>query len=524
VPKWAFPAVTVASILIGVSAIVRGTRAIQSAADSDLTNFFFKSAEYILRGDPLHIYAVSVNGYPNYNPPLSIFLMAPLLKLAQIVGFAKNYGEQITFVTLPFIVLVPLLGYLVVRALRMLYPGIPDIQLLLAYMLVTLSPLTWQSIATWYHVEQPLMLCLLVGAVLLLQRQRPGLAGVLAGLAVLSRTTALMPLIALGVLLLVAREWRTLLTFAGAGVAVVGAAMAPFFLAYPSETKYSLLTWRSGAPIGGNTIWAIFGYTGTNHLLHLADSAARRLDMYTVVLFILVVAYLATRRLRVSAYGTDAWALMAVASLAVPMLSKTNWPYYYLEPFIFLLVWEFASMHDRVAGVWRWPVLAFSFLAVTATLSQYVGLRSVGFGDRVLVGITSSGAMLVFVFAIWARMGAKKPVAAASAERANAGAGWQGIPLSIAGAPAPTIGTTARVPAPNLPGATKPNGATDQRNPLWPQAPSDPWRPAQGLWPPELAGPSQPLSPRGDGGGQRSGQPAQWPDLPSPGSGWPQRQ
>ena len=36
--------------------------------------------------------------YPNYNPPLSIFLMAPFLGLARTVGFAANYGEQITFV------------------------------------------------------------------------------------------------------------------------------------------------------------------------------------------------------------------------------------------------------------------------------------------------------------------------------------------------------------------------------------------------------------------------------------------
>ena len=40
------------------------------------------------------------------------------------------------------------------------------------------------------------------GAVLALQARREGLAGLLAGLAVLSRTTALMPLMALGVLLL----------------------------------------------------------------------------------------------------------------------------------------------------------------------------------------------------------------------------------------------------------------------------------------------------------------------------------
>src|SRR5215510_5124660 len=192
VPRWAYPALTVASLLVGVTAMVRGTRALVTIADSDLTNFFFKSADYILNGDPWHIYAVNVGGYPNYNPPLSIFLMAPLLALGRALGFDVNPGSEITFVTLPFLLLIPLLGFLVIYTLRVLYPGIPETQRLLAFVLVVLGPLSWQTMATWYHVEQPLMLCLLIGAMLALQSRRAALAGVLAGLAVLTRTTAVV--------------------------------------------------------------------------------------------------------------------------------------------------------------------------------------------------------------------------------------------------------------------------------------------------------------------------------------------
>jgi hypothetical protein len=141
------------------------------------------------------------------------------------------------------------------------------------------------------------------------------------------------------------------------------------------------------------------------------DSIARRLDFYAVVLFVVIIALLAARRFGATAYTRDAWAVLALGALAVPMLSKTNWPYYYLEPFIFLLIWEFASMHDRIAGLWRWPLLATSFLAVTATLSQYIYLRSVGAGDRILVGLLEFGAMAAFVALVWVRMGAAKPEA-----------------------------------------------------------------------------------------------------------------
>lgn len=468
-PSWAYPLVTAVALVMGVTAIVRGTRAVVVAADSDLTNFFFKSAAYILRGDPWHIYAVNVGGYPNYNPPLSIFLMAPLLWLAQHVGFAANYGEQISFVAVPFIVFVPLLGYLAVRVLHWLYPAVPETQLFLAYVLVVLSPLTWQSIATWYHVEQPLMLCLLFGAVFALQRRHAGLAGLLAGLAVLSRTTALMPLLALGVLLLVAGQRRALLQLAGIGAGVVLVAMAPFFIAYPAVTKYALLTWRSSAPIGGNTIWAIFGYTGSgSHLRYLIDAAARRLDEFAVVLFILIVAALAARRLHISAYERDAWAVMAIAALAVPMLSKTNWPYYFLEPFMLILVWEFASMHDRLAGVWRWPVLTIGFLVVAATLSQYIGLQSVGYGDRVAVGLLDSGAMFAFAWAIWARLQAKKGVATEPA------LGADGQPVG------PAMRARARPASPAVPAAGVVLPATAAPGAWGKPAPAPPSRPLGG--------------------------------------------
>mgnify|MGYP001162075062 CR=1 FL=1 len=124
-PGWAYPLVTTASLLIGATSIVRGTRALNTIEDSDLTNFFFKSADYILRGQIWHMYAVRGSGltstYPNFNPPLSIALMAPLLGLARALGFANNYGQEITFVTLPFILLVPLLGYLAVLALSLIH-------------------------------------------------------------------------------------------------------------------------------------------------------------------------------------------------------------------------------------------------------------------------------------------------------------------------------------------------------------------------------------------------------------------
>ncbi len=412
-PRWAYWVVTLLALALGAEAIVRGTRAVHVAADSDLTGFFLPSVDYILRGDPFHLYAVrAAQAYPNWNPPLSMFLMAPLLAAARAVGFAVNLGEQITFVSLPFIVLIPVLGFVAVRALAWLYPELPEAQRFLAYVLVVCSPLIWVSVASWGHLEQPLMLCFLVGALLALNRGRDGLAGLLAGLALLSRTTAIFPLLALGLLLLFERRWRTAALFGGIAAAVTAAGFAPFLLVDRSDTLYAFVSWRGKVPIGSNSIWTLFAYTGSNHTLSLVDAVARRADTLVMVGFLLAVALLAWRR-KISAVGRDGWAVAALGALAVPLLVKASWPYYYAEPFVLLLVWEFATMHDRVAGLWRWPVITVGYLTITATLIQYAGLQSVGTGDRIVLGLLEFGVMAGVVLAIWKRLGAAKLTAPA---------------------------------------------------------------------------------------------------------------
>lgn len=492
VPRGAYVGVSLAAIVVGAVALVRGTRGVVTIQDSDLTNFFFPAADKILQGNPWAIYAVRASGnYPNYNPPVSIFLMAPLLALARALGFAANPGELITFVSMPFLAFVLLLGYVTVVALRRLFPAIPETQRFLAYLLMLFSPLVWQNFTNWYHLEQPMMLALLVAAVVLFQARREGLAGLLAGLAVLSRTTAIVPLIAFGVLLIVGREWRALLRFGSIAALVAGVGFAPFFLFDRRDTTYSLVSWRGTAEIGGNSIWALFKYDGTaaaSPLRYTLDHVVRRLDMYTVILVVAVVAFLAARRLRVSGYGREAWAVLAIATLAVPMLSKNNWPYYYLEPFVFLLVWEFASMHDRRTALWRWPVLTFGFLSIAATLSQFIGLRSVGALDRVAVGLVEFGAMLAFAVAVWYRVQAGRVEPALAPQVARQ------MPDRQAGMPAPSArGALADAAAP-APGA--PRGYAAAPGPYGPPAPppeapaplhtgwtAPPAAPGEGAWP-----------------------------------------
>src|SRR5207253_4406607 len=155
----AYVLAAVLSLLIGAAAVVRTAGSLTSVADSDLANFFLKSAAYIVRGDPWHMYAVRASPpyatYPNVDPPLSIFLLAPLLRWASALGFARPLGARVAFVSLPLLPLVPLLGGLAAAALRSARPAAPAALRFLAFALIALGPLSWICYATWGHLEQP---------------------------------------------------------------------------------------------------------------------------------------------------------------------------------------------------------------------------------------------------------------------------------------------------------------------------------------------------------------------------------
>ena len=86
--------------------------------------------------------------YPNVDPPLSIIALAPWLWVGQVLRVAHTYNAQVTLVSLPFVVLIPLLGAIVVAALRVTAPTAPPTTRLLAFALIGLGPLTWICVAS----------------------------------------------------------------------------------------------------------------------------------------------------------------------------------------------------------------------------------------------------------------------------------------------------------------------------------------------------------------------------------------
>ncbi len=419
------------ALLVGVTATIQGTSGITAPpGDSDLLSFFFPAAARVIDGQPFAIYAVRAFGdYPNINPPLSIEWMAALMGVAKGLGLpgaaacissgfsVLDCRALVAFVGFGFLPFVFALGALVLAAIRRLAPDVTPGSAVLALGLVILGPLLYLDFTEWRHLEQPLMLCFLVGGVYVLQRGRPVWAAVLLGLAILTRTTAAIPVIALLAVLLAEKQWRPML-IVGLGTALVAViGLAPFILADPSNALYSLFTWRSGAAIG-NSIWSLVAGTPLS-------SIAARLDQPAAIALALAAGWFGVRRLGVTSQGAGLWGVMAIGALAVPMLSKLNWPYYAVEPFMLLLVFEIAVLAKSSAASvalspagaaegatdrWRGPIplVSILFLAAALTLGQFMGNHSVTNGGIVLrlMGVTQFAVMGVFAWGVWRLLGA----------------------------------------------------------------------------------------------------------------------
>src|SRR5262249_55521871 len=106
---------------------------------------------------------------------------------------------------------------------------------------------------------------------------RPLRAGALMGLALLTRSAALLYLLPLVLVLLVrgqGRErWRAALRFGSAAVLTTLAGLLPFLLADAQDVLYSLVTFRARLVVGGGTIWgAITGRPGVELFAQQHDS------------------------------------------------------------------------------------------------------------------------------------------------------------------------------------------------------------------------------------------------------------
>lgn len=360
------------ALLAAVYVFGSGLSALTGISLTDLDVFFLPSARYVLTGHPWMIYALRYDSsYPTANGPVSIVLLSGVAAVIRQLGWLDNLDLRRMVVMAAFSIFPLLMSWEAVAAVdRLRGAPLRGIWRLLAFALFATAPALWHAELLYGHIEQPIAIWLTLMSIRLHAEGRPGWAGVSMGLALLTRTSILLPCLVLVVILLGRRSMVPALTFVAITglTAIIG--ILPFALADAHDVLYSLVTFRGGLVIGGGSLWYLM--IGTP-----LEIVGQRYDSSTVLAAALLIAliFLVVRRELTIAHR-DFYGLLAITGLAFPLLIKTAWPYYFLDLYVFIAIWWLGD-----ARGWRTPVrwvgiLLPAFFVVCEVIADYgVGVQ-----------------------------------------------------------------------------------------------------------------------------------------------------
>jgi hypothetical protein len=267
-----------------------------------------------------------------------------------------------------------------------------------------LAPPLWVALVGFGHIEEPLELWLILLGVRVLGHGRTVWAGICLGLAVMTKSVSAVCLIPLLAALLFDRRLRSAAALAGAAVLTAAVVIAPFLLANRSGVVYSLVTYRGELPVVGGSLWVAFLGSGWDAFVRHSDAV-----LFAGAALVLSVAALAWRP-RGGLSTPRVYGLLAVAAACVPMLAKTSWPYYLLDPYVFAAIWWMG----RPARVLDWrlavPLLLAGGDIVLAAVEPTLPLP---IGTGAVVGIAASTGMALAVALLFGLPGAAPRDAAA---------------------------------------------------------------------------------------------------------------
>jgi hypothetical protein len=251
-----------------------------------------------------------------------------------------------------------------------------------------LAPPLWVALVGFGHIEEPLELWLILLGVRLLGRGRTVWAGICLGLAVVTKSVSAVCLIPLLAALLFDRRVRSAAALAGSAALTVAAVIAPFVLANRSGVVYSLVTYRGQLPVVGGSLWVAFLGSAWDGFVQHSDAL-----LFAGAALLLSVAALVWRPHRGWA-AQRVYGPLAVAAACVPMLAKTSWPYYLLDPYVFAAVWWLGRpgrvLHWRLAV----PLLLAAGDIVLAAIEPTLPLPA---ATGAVVGIAASAGMAVAI-------------------------------------------------------------------------------------------------------------------------------
>jgi hypothetical protein len=388
------------AVLAGLYMLAWGISSLQNINPTDLDAFFLPSARIALSGHPLLVYALRFQtSYPNANGPLSLVPLTAVAALAGRLGWLDDVALRRMLIMATFSVFALLMAWEGVAAVdRVRGVRLRSVWRVLAYGVFAAAPTLWHGMLLYGHIEMPIMLWLTLFAVRSLAEGRPGRAGVAMGLAMLARSMAVFYLIPLLVLLIVRRRWRAAGLLSATTAATVGLGLLPFLVADRRDVVFSLVTFRGALTVGGGSLLGLTVGTPYESLAQAYDGVA------ALAAGVLVSAVVVLVRRDLGPASRDVYGLLALSGLCFPLLIKTTWPYYFLDPYIFLAVWWLGA-----TGSWATPrrwlqALLLAYFVGCALIAEYGVWQSIDPVARLRESQAIAALLLCFMLVFGARL------------------------------------------------------------------------------------------------------------------------
>jgi len=365
---------------------------------TDLDFFFLPAMRTVLSGHPLMVYTVRFQSIiANDNGPLGLVPLTAVGAIASWLGWDDNRLLRALVLT-AFSIFTLLMAREAVLAIdRLRGASLVGISRLLAYGLFALSPTLLIGVLGYGHIEQPMELWLVLVAVRILASGRTTGAGISFGLALLTRSLAGLPLIPLGLLLLARGRRRAMTWLAASAAFVVALGLLPFVLADPKDTVYSLVTHRGSLPVGGGSIWQLLVGTPYEWIPQRADV------IFVLGLAVLLSLIVIVARKNLTLSSPDIYGLLALTALTLPLLAKSVWPYYFLDAYVFGVIW-WLGQADPVAIGRRLIGISLPLIAVLATLLTEFEMGTNSARIRLNEGVAMGLVLAILVTALTVRL------------------------------------------------------------------------------------------------------------------------
>lgn len=335
------------AVTAGLGALYIGSFAVASlvlkTTPSDLDYFFWPATETAVAGHPLLVYSTPLTIVSaNDNGPIGLVPLVPVAIVANALHVAGNLRIRAALVDGVIAIFILLLAYQAVRLITRARGSVA--WPLAAAACIALAPAVWIGVLDYGHIEQPVELCLVLLAVELAMSRRSAATGIALGAAVLARTVALFTAMPLVLSPLAARHVRPAVVTGVAGSLTLVIGIAPFVIADHAAVVHSLVGFRGTLPIVGGSFWVLARGSVWSGIAQHWDAGI------AAALAVLLVVMTLVRRPATPATVAGLLGLLTIASCCLPLVAKTAFPYYLVEPSVLSTIWWLA----RTGGARNW--------------------------------------------------------------------------------------------------------------------------------------------------------------------------